>query len=457
MRLVVGLLVLSACADPAADLKVCADCGSADASASDAARAGDARRDASVPIDASPADAAPASAAQDAAPRADAGGCDEALSPGATRLWPERGELYYVQLGLPGFSLGETAIVVGPDGTTVLIDVANDSHDDNIRAALRLLSTEMSARGFGPRAADSVDHIILTHNHADHVGGLEDLLANVSVAGGIMHRGRFDVGNANPNVLETVCRTLEAHRSLERPLCVGPAAAPCSEASWTGTYPASSCLAPGVGRVDFGATSALEVVAVDGHIAGHGFEVELGPFATDDSNGENARSVVGLIRHGPFTLLFNGDLTGGGSDTDDVERFYVPHLERAAGIDALGIDVLHAGHHGRNTSTRATWADRLLPNDGLARSVVMGISRGHANSPHTEVLDTIFDGRLAGGRGWTTRIAPLGSTHPRLQDAGGGSIVIRTLRGGEVYEVQAIAEDGSVRAAARHFSVRACR
>src|SRR6185295_6232739 len=85
------------------------------------------------------------------------------------------GELTIVQLDLPATSLGESALVVGPDGTTVLIDVGNGSHVDDIFDAL---------------GTEAVDWVVLPHFHGDHIGAMPMLLHHgLEVRRGIIHRG----------------------------------------------------------------------------------------------------------------------------------------------------------------------------------------------------------------------------------------------------------------------------
>ncbi|MBL8619681.1 MAG: MBL fold metallo-hydrolase [Myxococcales bacterium] len=406
---------------PAACLLAVAACGT---------HGGATRADAPPPADA----AAVIDAAVDAAP------CPPLPAPPTTRLRPTPGELFYAQLGLGGLSIGEAAVLIGPDGTVVLIDVGNDSHDDDVAAAL----TELTA-------AAAVDHIVITHFHADHGDGLAGLLGRITLRGTIVHRGLTDLTDAaNAATIAAVCAA--GHGA---PLCTSAAAPPCAPASWTGTYPATAC--PGLGGgLALGADAALTFVAADGVIAGERFADVVGPIRTSDSNGENARSVVALLRVGRFRMLLAGDLTGGGSDTDDVEGFYAPRLA-AVGVDAGGVDVLHLGHHGRDTSSNATWADRLLPADGADRNAVMGISTAHLNSPHAAVLATIVGGgRLGAGRAWTTRVATGGATSPALVDARGGRVVVATLDRGAAYVVQAIDPAGAVIASQVFRSVGAC-
>jgi beta-lactamase superfamily II metal-dependent hydrolase len=439
-----------ACATALSCVTALAACGGNDVAALDAGGT----TDAMAGIDAGPADgggSVDASATDgahiDAAGERDASACAPPPDAPTAPLRPVAGELFYAQIGLGGLSLGEAALLVGPNGTTILFDVGNDSHDDDVAEVLADLT-----------GASTVDHLVITHFHADHGDGIEDLLGRVTLAGTIVHRGVTDLTPAaNDSTIERVCAATAARPSAGAPLCNAATAAPCDPASWSGIYPATACAGLATADIALGSGAVLDFVAANGFIGGDRYDTTVGPFLTDDSNGENARSVVALLRHGAFRMLLTGDLTGGGSDTDDVESFYAPRLETAAGIDALGVDVLHAGHHGRDTSTNPTWVDRLLPTDGRSRNAIMGISTAHAGSPHAEVLCALLSGkRLAAGAAWTTRVAPGGSTSAGLVDAGGGLVVVATLEGGAAYAVQAITASGAVLDSRAFRSAGAC-
>jgi competence protein ComEC len=372
----------------------------------------------------------------------DAGRCVVPAAPSEV-LRPRAGELFYAQIGLGGLGLGESALLVGPDGTRVLIDVANDSHDDDIDRVLGEILGDTS-----------IDHIVITHFHADHGDGIGALLDRIELTGSIVHRGFTDLtGAANDATIEAICEAIEAHPGSAAPLCRADPPAPCDSGSWTGTYPAIAC--EGLTNEDLSLGSAsIDFLGANGFIDGERYEAIVGPFRADDSNGENARSVVALISHGAFRMLVAGDLTGGGSDTDDLESFYASRLDA---IGARGVDVLHAGHHGRNTSTNAAWADRLLPNDGQNRNAIMGISTAHLDSPHDEVLAVLFAAdRLRDGRAWTTKVSVGGASGDDLVDADGGHILIATLDGGNAYAIQAVAEDGTLIESRAFASVEAC-
>lgn len=376
----------------------------------------------------------------------DASNCAEPLVAPVAPLSPQAGELFYAQLGLGGLSMGESALLVGPDGTVVLIDVANSSHDDDIEDALNAIT-----------GGTTVNHIVLTHFHADHGDGLADLLGRVTLTGRIVHRGFTDLtAAANAATIDSVCESIAARASADTPLCSAAVPAPCSESARSGTYPATACDGFTSADLSLGADARIDFIAANGRIGSENYESSVEAIDATDSNGENARSVVAVVSQGAFRMLVAGDLTGGGSDTNDVESFYASRLGDA-GVGVSGVDVLHAGHHGRNTSTNTTWANRLLPNDGRSRNVVMGISTLHLQSPHAEVLATLLDeSRLNDGRVWTTTVSTGGATAEDLVDADGGMVVLATFNGGATYAVQAIASDGRVIASGAYRSVGAC-
>ncbi len=401
--------------------------------------------DTGTPVDTgAPADA-PDGGPIDTAP-SDAG-CGPAPAAPTTVLKPTPGELFYGQLGLGGLSIGESAILVGPDGTVVVVDVGNNSHDDDVAKGL----TDFTG-------ATKVDHIVVTHFHSDHGDGLTGLLGRITLKGKIFHRGLTDfTAAANDTTIQGICNAIAARPAAAGGLCNAASAPPCAPSSWVGSYPVTAC--PGLATADvaLGSGALLDFVAANGFIGADRYDKAVSPFLTSDNNGENARSILAVVQRGAFRMLLAGDLTGGGSVTDDVESFYASRLGAAAGIDTRGVDVLHASHHGRNTSSNATWVARLLPADGKSRNALMGVSTAHVGSPHAEVLTALLSsGRLASGKAWTTRVAATGATAAGLVDAQGGRILLSTLEGGAAYAIQAVRADGTLIESRAFRSVHAC-
>ena len=383
------------------------------------------------------------------------------------RLYPVVGEIFYQQIGLSGFSMGESALFVGPEGKVILIDAGNDSHDKVIASVIDDTVSHMNASGFPTKSTKEIDYAIITHMHADHSDGLQDLLEKLTITGKIIHRGFVDITNAAEDAtVSQLCDTIQSNPGHEFALCEGPTRTGCSD--WSSGFPSTGCNGLNAGDVsvdgDSGYTyiplaggSKVQIVAANGYIAGKSYEATNDPILTEDSNGENARSVAGVVEHGNFRLFFAGDLTGGGSSTDPVEQFYAGNIVFVSDAGSHGVDVLHAGHHGRDTSTSSLWLGALLRADGPSRNMVMGISAAHINSPHQETLtNTLANNRLAEGRIWTTTVSTGGATDPLLINANGGSILIRTAEQGKIYHIQAISDNGTIVETRSYYSAKGC-
>jgi len=101
------------------------------------------------------------------------------------------------------------------------------------------------------------------------------------------------------------------------------------------------------------------------------------------------------------------------------------------------VDVSHAHHHARHTSSNPTWVAAQAPKDGRSRNVVAGINSGYIRSPYADVMANWADGdRLGAGFFWVTQVAALSGSHARLKNAE-GKVIVQTIQGGRGYRVQA--------------------
>jgi hypothetical protein len=334
----------------------------------------------------------------------------------------------------------------------LLMDVGNSSHDDDVLALIRALNETWitPARGF-PRLRDAreVEWVVLSHFHADHIGGFADLMGGIDVTRGVVHRGFTDLGSGvTENDYEEVCDLLRGDlATFDFPLCASADPAPCNPDDWSETYPAVNCdgllagdlevaLDAGPSWIELGGGAVMRFVGASAHMSTGTAVVASTPFATDDNDFENARSLVALVEYGRFRYHWGGDLMGDGPDIEG-------HLVATAGdhfYGLLGMDVTHAHHHVRRTSSNAAFVDAMAPLDGLSRNVVGGINGGHVGSPHLDVLQRWGDSdRLGAGAIWITRSAPGGDDHPALIDAD-ANVVVQTVGAGSGYRVQAARE-----------------
>jgi len=407
----------------------------------------------------------------------DAGPFDAGPEP-ITAIRPVPGALTVIQLDMPfvsGFQTptGESAIIVGPDGTLALIDVGNSMHNDTVRNAIRNLNTTdlTTARGYAVnREALQVEWVLITHLHSDHMGGLAGLLSGadaLKVTKGIVYRGMVDLGGSlslsgNPphDHFDSFCPVMRgAFQALERPLCHTTQGTPsCLSNDWGGNrYQASECdglshgdlstsaddAAGAASFISLGGDARITLLGVNGYVRDGNSLVVAPAWAYNDNDQENARSLVGLLSQGAFRYVFAGDLPGSGSkDAPDLESFVIVHAA-AANWATLGVDVSHANHHARKTSSGPAYTASLAPKDGKARNVIAGINAAYIGAPFTGVASPskdaleswCSDNHLGGGQFWVTNVAAFSSTVPELVVAK-SNVVLQTIQAGMGYRIQ---------------------
>lgn len=231
---------------------------------------------------------------------------------------------------------GDATLLVGADGSALLIDGGPSRHVDALRAAI-----ESNTGG-------RLDHVVVTHLDADHLGGVAELLLGPdhiahSADDGAPYAQLWDYGD-DPSCTSAVCalyRTARAGRgqtmTLGQALSIGGANIMCAAIN---------------GRVADGSS-----VRVDGD--------------------ENARSIALLIEHGAFRMLVAGDLTGGLDGSPDVET----PLGRFTG----SIDILHVNHHGSAASSNAAALALWSP---LAAIISVGTDNSYCH-PSAQVLQRL--------------------------------------------------------------------
>jgi hypothetical protein len=366
------------------------------------------------------------------------------------------GEVVIEQIYFPGTVIAEAILVVGPDGTSALIDTANDGQSAEVFEAVE--------RRLGARA---VDWVVITHYHNDHIGGFDNLFVASAVNGydpiavtrGVVTRGFVDVADDTITVQDflELCGVLasEEWAALRFDLCSATSEMPCGGGSAGVPWPADGC--PGLLLGDLGdpaddgdglltylalgGGARLYLYQADGRVAASGGVISaddeglaIGWGATDP---ENARSVGGALRWGDFTWTFNGDTPAA---APAMEGFIVEHADGIAAsasgpalIPASDADVVHLGHHGLPSATGQSWVDWLLPDDGGDRNAEIGGAGLYYHSPAQEVLDRV-GARVGEGRIWTTALGLLPGSHEKLIVAD-GAVVIRVVDGGASYEM----------------------
>jgi beta-lactamase superfamily II metal-dependent hydrolase len=224
---------------------------------------------------------------------------------------------------------GDATLVVGPTGRSALIDVGDDEEVDSAGVA-SLLSVRSALDQEGIFAPT---FFFTSHFHDDHVGNLQDFLRGPDNAQGTLDdrvptEGIFDRGDP----LAGGGFTEDFYRQVTLGLRT------------TAT----------LGQVfDLGGGVTLRAVAVDGFIEGVATPINI------DRSDENQRTLVLLLEaprragFAPFKMLFNGDLSGGGLGTVDVES----SLGQAVGE----VDAIRLAHHGSETSTSVGFLQATSP------------------------------------------------------------------------------------------------
>ena len=388
-------------------------------------------------------------------------GGDTPFDPGPEPLEPIQplaGEITIIQLDLPATLHGESAIIIGPSGEITLLDVGGSFHEDSVRDRIRDLNTNWITpeRGFpASRAPLQVEWMLLTHLHADHVGAFRDILGDsdepLAMVHGVVHRGFVDIGEGvNADDYGDMCTALRGeHIQLNVELCAPAEAAPCDYDDLMQSHPAVNCDGLRTGNlavsdddangeaayIDLGGGARITLVGVNGFF-NDGDALESMTFGVDTGDEENARSLVGIISHGDWRYHFGGDLHGRPDDGPDVESHLI-ETSAASFYGDLGVDVVHAHHHARRTSSNPTFVGAMAPMDGRSRNVVAGANGGHLGSPFAEVLAAWGDGgRLGGGNLWITSVTIGGATSDELVEAD-GEIIVQTAQGGKGYWIQA--------------------
>ncbi|MBY0503237.1 MAG: DNA internalization-related competence protein ComEC/Rec2 [Bryobacteraceae bacterium] len=242
-----------------------------------------------------------------------------------------RGELELTAIDI---GQGDGLLMVLPDGRTLAIDAGG--LNNTFRQAGRRTSgintgEDVIAPYLWTRSIRRLDVLVLTHAHADHMGGLTALIENFQP--GEIWTGLMPTANADwQAVVDAARRQGTRIKSLRE------------GDEFRAGQVQFNILAPLAGR-------------------------EPTPEARNDD------SLAMLVTYGRRRLLLTGDLEA------PVERRLL------AEWDLPAIDVLKVGHHGSRTSTSEAWLDRLKP--GVA---LVSVGRGNRyHHPHPRVTERLAE------------------------------------------------------------------
>ena len=258
---------------------------------------------------------------------------------------------------------GNATLFVSPSGESLLIDTGNAGATAAVRDAVRIMDA-MKAGG-----VSRIDHLIITHWHGDHFGGLAELASKVSIAEFIDHGPNVQPGPAPDTFLKDVYQPLY------------------SKAKHTVAKPGDKIsLAGAEVRVVASAGETLKTP-----LAGAGkANPYCGGFKGGENNAEDPQSVGIHVTFGKFRTIHLGDLTKN-------KEFQLMCPNNRIGQ----VDVLLGLHHGQPSSNSEVLVWALHPrvaimNNGTRKGGDPDVMKTVHSSPGLEDLWQLHFSQLSG-------------------------------------------------------------
>lgn len=239
---------------------------------------------------------------------------------------------------------GQATLLVSPSGGTLLVDTGWPGNEG--RDAMRIEQAMKDAH------VTKLDHVLITHFHVDHVGGVPELVKRIPV-------GEFlDHGVDREQTAETT-RDYNAYLAAIK-----------GKTRRT-MHPGDKIDVPGLD---------ITVLAADGeHIAAvPGVKPQPNPYCASEpkwelDTTENPRSNGILIKFGSFRFLDMGDLTK------------AKEIPLVCPVNLIGnVDLYLVNHHGFNLSNTRAFVDAIHP-----RAAIMDNGAHKAGSP--EAWQTVHE------------------------------------------------------------------
>jgi len=251
---------------------------------------------------------------------------------------------------------GAATLIVTPAGESILIDTGWPGNDD--RDAKRI------QKAMQHENITVIDHLVTTHYHQDHFGGVPGLAALVQVKHFYDHGPMGKGQDRDPNMYAAYLKAAHDKTTTLKP----GDQIPLRHAAGT----------PAISLVCVAAASAT---LQHGNSGGHPNPKCAGATLQDEDPSDNAQSVALILRYGGFDFFDGGDLTW------NIEN------KLACPENVIGqVDLYQVTHHGGNNSNNTTLMQSLLPtvaimNNGARKGGHPDVVRWIGELPsHTELF-----------------------------------------------------------------------
>jgi competence protein ComEC len=258
---------------------------------------------------------------------------------------------------------GNATLLVPPSGESLLIDTGNVAPEAAIRDAERILAATQDAR------LTQIDHLIITHWHGDHFGGVAELAKRIPIKHFIDHGANVQPAPAADDFIAKVYPELYA------------------KARHTVVKPGDKIAIAGIEvRVVTAAGETIKT-ALPGAGAPNPY---CASFKPGENNAEDPMSVGVHVKFGKFRTLHLGDLTRN------------KEFELMCPNNRIGaIDVLLGLHHGQATSNSEVLVHAVHPrvaimNNGTRKGGEPETMRVVHTSPGLEDLWQMHFSQLSG-------------------------------------------------------------
>ena len=239
---------------------------------------------------------------------------------------------------------GQSTLLVSPSGASLLVDTGWPTPDGRDAARIQLAMRDAGIT--------KLDHVLITHFHVDHVGGVPELVKRVPIGEFLDHGPNREDSDITRHDYAAYLKAIEG-----KPRRI--------------VHPGDTISIPGLDTI---------VLTADGdHIASiPGVSPTPNPYCAaepkwDLDQTENPRSAGVLITFGKFRFLDLGDLTK------------AKELPLVCPVNLIGtVDLYLVNHHGFNLSNSRAFVDAIHP-----RVAIMDNGAHKAGSP--EAWQTIHE------------------------------------------------------------------